>query len=218
MNRLLLIILLSSISICSSLAQFKIGVKGGLNFSTIVLTPDTDLDITPLSSFHIGGFFNYGITENFGIQMELLYSVEGGRFLSETNGQIGDGPFETLDLELKDKLTFFSVPLLLRYHHESGFTAELGPSFNFLLKARRSLTQSNTTSDLALTQDLEDTYTSADTKIAFGLGYELASGTSFNGRLAVSLANIQTEEASLDGSEAVISMFQLSVGFPLYGN
>ena len=199
-------------------AQIKLGVKGGLNFSSVFFDPDPEFDVTPLASFHLGGFFNYGFADKFSFQGELLYSGEGGRLTGETFDSIDDTISEELDQELKDRYTFLSFPLLLKYHHPSGFTAEAGPTINFLLSAKTTSTLSNDDASLALTQDFDESVSGTDVKFAFGAGYELASGLSLNGRFSFSTSNIFTQEYTDNnaGVEGFISMFQLSVGFPVY--
>ncbi len=202
---------------CSVFAQIKFGVKSGLNVSTIFFDPDPELDISPLASFHLGAFLNYGFTDNIGLQVELMYSGEGGRLTGETLGEIV-GTVEDLDQELKDRYSFLCLPILLKYHHQSGFTAEIGPTVNFLLSAKSTNTLSNDDASLALTQDFDESVNGTDIKFALGAGYELASGLSFNGRFSFSVSNIFTQEYtdSVGGQEGFISMFQLSAGFPVF--
>src|SRR5690606_21065628 len=52
-------------------AQF--GVKAGLNMSNIT----GDFDADGATSFYVGGLVDLTISENFHIQPELLYSMEG---------------------------------------------------------------------------------------------------------------------------------------------
>lgn len=67
-------------------AQFRGGVKTGLNFSTLKGTPETDANGAALESvknftgFHIGPTFSYGFTDQAGIRGELLYSKKGAKY------------------------------------------------------------------------------------------------------------------------------------------
>ncbi|MEQ8477496.1 porin family protein [Fulvivirga sp.] len=200
-------------------AQIKLGVKGGLNVSGYFFEPDPENDdLKPLSSFHLGGFMMYSFADNFGLQVELMYSGEGGRLVGEDfdgTGLLGGG---TVDSELKDRYSFLAFPVLGKYHSSSGFTAEAGIIFNILLKAKTSYALSNDTQEIAFIEDFNDSVNGVDTRFGLGIGYEMASGLSLNGRYSFSLGNIYTEEYTADsnGLEAGLGVFQLSVGFPIY--
>ncbi len=215
MKNICLLILCSGISL-AGFSQIKFGVKGGLNVSTYFFDPDPELDIEALASFHIGGFFTYSFTDNIGLQVELLYSGEGGRLTGEgfdDTGLLGG----QVDTELKDRYSWLALPLLLKYHAASGLTAEAGLIFNFLLTAKTTSAISNDDTEVAIIQDFDESVNGIDTKLGLGLGYELASGLSFNGRFAFSLSNIYEQEyTDTFGFEGGLGVFQLSVGFPVF--
>lgn len=219
MKRTLLLLVGMTVLSTVCLSQIKIGVKGGLNVSTYFFDPEPDEDIKPLASFNLGAFLTYSFTDNIGLHTELLYSGEGGRLVTETTGDLGLGDgFEDLDFEIRDRINWLSLPVLVKYHSEMGITAEAGLIFNFLLKAKTTISLSNDDASTSISQKINDNLSGVDTRLGFGLGYELPSGLSFNGRLAVSLGNIYTQEFTDDnaGLEGGLTVFQLSAGFPIF--
>ena len=83
---------------------------------------------------------------------------------------------------------------------------------------KTSYSFSNDTQEIAFIEDFNESVNGVDTRFGLGIGYEMASGLSLNGRYSFSLANIYTEEFTADnnGLEGGLGVFQLSVGFPIY--
>ncbi|MEM7109159.1 MAG: porin family protein [Bacteroidota bacterium] len=219
MKRILLLFISLAFLSTMCLAQIKVGVKGGLNVSGYNFDPDPENDnLKPLASFHLGGFMNYGISDNIGIQVELMYSGEGGRLTGtgiDDTGLLGGGEVDT---ELKDRYSWLALPILAKYHSNSGLTFEAGFIFNFLLTAETSGSLSNDDLEIAFIEDFNESTKGVDTRFGLGVGYELPSGLSFNGRLSFSLGNIYTQEFTDENFdlEAGLTVFQLSAGFPIF--
>ena len=197
-------------------AQIKIGIKEGLNVASIdYTTPEFETETTALASFHLGAFLHYSLFEHFGLQAELMYSGQGAKI-----------EFTDFGILTKNKLNYLSLPILAKYHAASGFTAEAGFSIDFLLSAKQSFEKIDAINGSGFQlreRDLKDDLTGVDTKFLIGVGYEMASGLSFNARFAAGLGNI-SKPADIDDptfigtEESYNSILQLGVGFPLYGN
>lgn len=199
-----------------SQAQIRLGVKGGGNLSFLIYDPEQQFDNRPSVGFHLGGFVHYGFAESLGIQVELLYSTQGGR----SEGEFSDGSF-LFDAEIRDNFNYLMLPILFKFTSSSGFTAEIGPSINFLLKAEETTELSSGGQNISTDEDIKELLTGTDIMLALGLGYELPSGLSFNGRFAFSLSTIFDEDSDLVSPEApdlLNAVFQLGVGFPVFGN
>lgn len=215
MKKTLLIVVMCSISATLSHAQIKIGIKEGLNVASIDYTTVVETETSSLASFHLGAFLHYSLFEHFGLQAELMYSGQGAKI-----------EFTDFGILTKNKLNYLSLPLLAKYHASSGFTAEAGFSIDFLLSAKQSYEKIDAINDPRLQlaeQDLKEDLTGVDTKFLIGVGYEMASGLSFNARFAAGLGNISkpvdvNDPAYIGEEESYNSVFQLGVGFPLYGN
>jgi hypothetical protein len=163
------------------------GVKGGLNLAS--LGGDIE-DVDALTSFHIGGFAQFEISEKFMIQPELLYSAQGA-----VNSEESD---------LKIKLDYINLPIMAKYMVAEGFSLEGGPYVGFAINREASFDGDSV--------DLDDEFKSLDYGVGLGAGYELDSGLMFSLRYNLGLANIADE---FDGEDFSINnnVLQVSVGY-----
>ena len=194
----------------SSYAQIKIGVKGGLTISSEI----SEYENSARAGFHLGGFANFGISDNVGIQTELIFTTAGG-VATVPSGVQG------INLKLTDKMSYLQIPVLLKYHANSGFTLEAGPYFGFLLSAKSSSEYEPPQGANPDDVDFKENANSVEFGLAGGLGYELASGLSFNGRLMYGISGILNSDfVDQNDIDSNFNNFiiQISVGFPLYAN
>ena len=197
-----------------SQAQVRVGVKGGANLSFLIFDPDIQLDNLVRPGFHLGGFAHYAFADNFGIQGELIFSTQGGRF----EGQIFQDGF-TFDAEITNKFNYLAVPIIFKYTANSGVTLETGPSLNFLLNAEITSELRGGGQNVSTDVDFNDSLSGLDLNWVFGAGYELPSGLSFNARYSFSVSNAYDEDVVDPAIEEFFNaVFQIGVGFPLYGN
>ena len=78
MKKIFLLIVMAG-SFAAAKAQISYGVKGGLNVANI---GGEDIDDNKAKlGFHLGGFVGVSIAENISIQPELVYSLQGVKFL-----------------------------------------------------------------------------------------------------------------------------------------
>ena len=85
----------------------KFGVKAGLNNSNFT----GDADTNSKTGFYVGGFMDYGITANFHLQPELLYSMEGA------DDDLG--------------VSYLKVPIMAKYYVIEGLNLQAGPYLGF---------------------------------------------------------------------------------------
>ena len=83
-----LFVMLSSVSF----GQFNLGIKGGVNFANLSID-----DADSRTGYHFGAFAHVPISENIGIQPEVLFSSQGA---SITDTDVN--------------LNYVNVPILLR--------------------------------------------------------------------------------------------------------
>lgn len=91
--------------------EIKLGVKAGLNFSSITGDNASDFGIT--TDFNFGFMAEIPISEKFSFQPELLYSGQGAEI----------------------SLTYLNIPLMGKYYVTKGLSLEAGPQIGFLLSA-----------------------------------------------------------------------------------
>jgi hypothetical protein len=94
----------------------QFGVKGGVNFSTLVDEFGTNDYRT---GYHAGVFANLPVENGFSIQPEVIYSTQGAEF---ENGK-------------KHELDYVSVPLMAQYTIKNRFRIETGPQISYLTRS-----------------------------------------------------------------------------------
>ena len=121
-------------------AQSRVGVKGGLNLSTLAVLnkPDnyTPPDLDYRTSFHVGVFWNIPLSEKLFLQPELQYSSKGAKPQGLTTKlpylvlpiMIGFKPIDLLQIE-----GGVEVGYLLKYaayHNDVDYGINLGVAFS----------------------------------------------------------------------------------------
>ncbi len=103
-------ILLSAIALvafgAANAQEMKFGAKAGANFSNF--TGDLDSDST--TSFYLGGFVDFTISEKFHVQPEVLYSMEGAKDAA---------------------VNFIKIPVMAKYYVAETFNIQAGPYIGF---------------------------------------------------------------------------------------
>lgn len=93
------------------LSRLEFGIKGGVNVSNFdKFAFPTD----PLVGFHGGLTVAYRFTDHFLVQEDFLFSTQGAKLKS--------GALGSQDL----KLSYITVPIVLKYRTSSGFYVEAG--------------------------------------------------------------------------------------------
>lgn len=163
------------------------GVKAGANFSNLVGKDAKDLDPKPKIKVGVygGGFVNIGVSENFAIQPEVLYSAEGAQ--QKESGETA-----------KWNLNYVNIPVLAQYR-SSGFIAETGPQIGFLTSAKVKISNS---ADV----DIKDQLKSTAFSWCIGIGYQLENGFGFGARYNLGIGTIA------DDSDTKIMGSNIQVG------
>ncbi len=91
------------------------GVKAGANFSNLKISFDSE-GASPdgATSIFVGGLLDVGLTEKVHFQPEIQYSIEGAK----------DGD-----------ITYFNVPLNIKYYLIEGLNVQAGPQLGLLVDA-----------------------------------------------------------------------------------
>src|SRR6218665_2340860 len=112
--------ILSAQSLGGILQRLSFGVKAGGNYSNFT---GANFDTEGLAGFHGGLIVNFKLTENWSIQEDFLYSTQGTK--------IKDNLFGTKE-DLK--LSYLSVPIVVKYHWGMGLYFEAGAKANMLIE------------------------------------------------------------------------------------
>lgn len=186
------------------------GIKGGLNYSTITyngtgITDANQPDSKP--AFHFGGFAEISINDKFSIQPELLLTAVG-----EKSEEIIGGNTE----KSSQCLCYLSIPVMAKYYVTDNISVEAGPHIGFLLMGMQTLSINGNEQELPANNDPKEGFETLDYGIAFGAGYKLDNGLSFNARYVLGLANTLEDPSPLPPNYDLTrkgNVFQLSVGY-----
>lgn len=190
--------------------ETRFGIKGGLNYSSIV--GDLTEGLKFRFSGHGGIFLEIDFSEKFKLQPELLYSSQGFQFSTDladiqNGGTVGDGN----DFRTNVQLNFITVPILGKFYLNDKWDVEFGPQFGFLLNQVTKLKDldqsSNTTGDRtsSVSGDFQ-----LDYGAAVGLGYKLSDNVSIAPRFYVGLRNRLN---GLAGAQNYNAAIQLSLNY-----
>lgn len=189
--------LVAGTAVAAQAQSIKYGVKAGGSLTS--LTGNDTGSRAYKFGFHGGVLANFGLSDMFSIQPEVLYSMKG----SQAKGNSDD----------KFRLQYIDVPVLVKVATgKTGLFFELGPQVGFRLSA---------TTDIGLASYTYTPYTKAvDFGYAAGLGFQAASGPivglRYNGGFTNVGKNGNINGLQVQASDAKNSAFQLYVGF-LFG-
>ena len=187
MKKLILIcfVLVSSRSFSQGFIQgitqrLTFGIKGGANYSNYV---HADFTTQALVGFHAGALVDFRLTKNLSIQEEFLYSLQGAKVPENVFGKE------------EVKVSYMSVPFLLKYRTNLGIYVEAGPQAGMRISDNIGKTQSG---DFAKRVDLA---------AAGGIGYQSKSGFGVGVRYVAGLSGVGNFQ-----SAGVKPDFRTSVG------
>ncbi len=174
--------------------ELKFGLKGGLNFSNFGGDDNDNVNKTKIG-FHVGGFAQYGLTENLALQPELLLSFEGSKADNDDKT-----PFSN---------TYLNIPVMLNYKLGAvqGLYFEGGLQLGFLLGAK---IDGESEFDTGFgTFKVKDSYKSTNFSLNLGAGYAITENISAGLRYSMGLSSIA------DDSDANLKQnnFQLSLAY-----
>ncbi len=110
-------LLLCAVSFSAEAQLVRFGVKGGVNFSNFNGGVD-GIDYSGRTGWHAGALVEIGVTENFKIQPEALFTSQGADV-------DGFGDFN---------LDYISVPVLAKFYIVTDkLSIDVGPQFSFLV-------------------------------------------------------------------------------------
>jgi hypothetical protein len=144
---LVLVAMTAAVS-AQELSPNYLGLKGGVNYMKFY-GDDVD-DAKYLTSFAVGGFYQYQINPRFAISPEVYYSVKGAK---------------EEDSDISVKLSYIEIPVLLKLMFPTESTARpcvyAGGYFSFLMSAKME--------DI----DIKDQAADTDAGLVFGASVDL---------------------------------------------
>lgn len=174
---------------CSLQAQTTFGLKGGVNFpSWKVSLNGVDINTSSSTTYMIGSFLNYPLSDNVSIKPELLYQVMGSKYDTSSIVQ-----------------NYIAVPVLFKFDITDLLFVEAGPQLGILLGASAKSDTTVKKSD----------FKSTDFQFIFGGGIKLTQNIHSGFRYGYGLSNIlSSNNTSLfqgEGMNATLKNNSLSV-------
>ena len=194
--KIFIVFLISVIAIDQAQAQVQasLGIKGGVNFSSLDVT-SARATWDGRTGYHIGAFALFKVTA-FAVQPELIFSQQGSTV--KFNGQDFDANF-----------SYMNVPVIAKFYLPLGLNIQLGPQFGFLTSAESDYNPVNAQGGT----DLKEYYKNSDVSLGMGIGWDLPFKLTIDARYNLGLTEIN-DNASLTATKNQV--FQLSLGYKLF--
>ena len=186
--------------------EIQIGVKGGVNFSTI--SSDNFDSFENRTCFQFGIQSEIPISETFSFGPELLLNCVGAKYSEDYSSLDGTVKSINADLEGEIKLTYLSIPLMAKFYVSEEFSLEIGPQVSFLLSAKDEYVffGGETEED-----DIKEYIKGLDLGANIGLGYKLEGGLNFGARYTLGLTD--GNDGYEEGGTYKNSVIQAFVGY-----
>ncbi len=154
--------------------SYVFGAKAGLNVAT-QYSPGSEgvFDVKSIAGINAGGYYSYFINRVIAAQAELSVSVKGSHW-KESN----------YPDEAKDILTYFDLPLLIRYQPLNLINIHAGPQVSYLAKAMQYDYRTG------LKGPIEDYYRPLDFSLVFGVEANLPKNIDLTVRYVRGLTSV----------------------------
>ncbi|MEL0644820.1 porin family protein [Olleya sp. Ti.3.14] len=185
--------------------EVQLGIKGGLNSSTI--SGDDLGDLDSRTSFNAGLVAEIPLTDRLSFQPEVLYSGQGFDVREIDQDNIVD-----TDENIEYQLDYIQVPLLLKAYIVKGLSVEAGPQFGFKIHEEFDYQPNSDGGDIEI--DSDDSYVKDfDTSIALGAAYKFDNGFFLSGRYNLGVTDIFEDGTPFEGVDAKNNVWQFGIGF-----
>ena len=155
----------------ASTSHVQVGLKAGVNISDVNYKNNNNIEHNAIIGFHAGAIAHIHISNNFAVQPEVVYSTQG------TDRQ-----------NVKTKLNYINVPLLLQFMTNNGFRLQTGPQAGFLIGAKNKI------GDVEI--NVKDLVNSVDFAWSFGASYLSKIGLGLDVRYNLGISNVNEDEAT----------------------
>ncbi len=207
-----LVALLSALSGPALAQQVSLGLKGGLNSSTVDVKEDPGFDINRRTSYHVGGILALDVIEAFGFQVEALYSRKG----YEISGVGAEGALDA---------AYLAIPLLAKVRIPTKTRRVMphfvaGPALGYELSCSGSGTVEGIVAVDEPCDDLELERKKFDVGLFFGGGFEFDFGRGIvmlDAAYDYGLRNLDDEPFSSDVVKSRTLCFSLGFLVPIGG-
>lgn len=106
-------------------SEYKLGVKGGVNFTNVGTT--TGVSNKSLTGVHFGLFAKLPLTSSFAVQPEIYFTTKGGELTYQN---------VVVDGTAKFNLNYIEIPVLAVFKIFPGFNFQVGPYASYLVNSK----------------------------------------------------------------------------------
>ena len=193
--------------------KVEFGLDGGLNLST-----QSGLNERKnLSSFNLGFYFDIKLKES---QKWMLHT---GVIVKSNMGVSGLPVYPVAEADLDSvftggsierKLSYFNVPVLMKYKLSNQFYVEAGPQLGLLYKAYDEFTNTVLGDEVTYRNEIRDYFHRLDAGLMAGIGYRLMKGNGMNVgiRYYYGLVDVLIDDT---GDPLANRSFYFTVGIPI---
>ena len=212
----------------STFAPLTAGAKVGLNYTTWSIKYETDPQEKPDNpsgiGFHLGGYLQFDLSDQFAFRPELLFSVRGMKQSSTTTSTttvFGITTTTKSDYDDKGSYSYLEVPLLMAWKASDMLAIHFGPGIGLLMGAKYtsdiststtvggSTTSSSSTVEVS-GSDAKEGMRGSEIGLCVGGAYETEGGLNFGLRYwrGLTTVNDDTEFVKVN-----TNLIQVSVGY-----
>lgn len=185
----LFVIVTASVSAQAWSDKFQLGIKGGLNFSTVA--GDNFDSPDGRTSFYAGLLAEAPITKRFSIQPEIFYSRQGFNVAGPAN-----------DPDIQFQLDYIQVPLILKIYLLDGLNIQAGPQIGFKVSEKLDFSPSQSGNEFDT-----DSINDIDLQITGGLEYKLMESFFVQARYTYGFSEV------MENRDANNVIFSAGIGF-----
>ncbi|MBP6334705.1 MAG: PorT family protein [Bacteroidia bacterium] len=191
--------------------KVEFGLDGGLNLSTQSGLKES----SSLSSFNLGFYFD--------IKMKRSWLFHTGVIVKSTVGAdklpvytVGRADLDSVFVggSVKRKLSYFHVPLMIKYTFKNHFYAEAGPQLGLLYDAVDEFSNDVLGNEAVYRNEIRDQFYRLDAGFITGIGYRLMGGNGMNlgVRYYLGLVDVVIDDT---GSSIANHSLYFTVGIPI---
>jgi hypothetical protein len=191
--------------------KLEFGLDGGLTLSNQGGLSQSKA----LRTFNLGFYFDF--------KLKKSWMLHTGVIVKSNVGAAGLPVYLLGDPNLDDsfaggsierKLSYFHVPVLLKYKFDNQFYVEAGPQFGLLYKANDEFSNIVQGNELTYRNEIRDAFHRLDAGITTGIGYRLMGGNGMNlgVRYYYGLVDVVIDDS---GESVTNRALYLTVGIPI---
>ena len=191
--------------------DIEFGLDGGWTLSDQTGLADSKM----LSSFNLGFYFDFKLKNAWMLHTGVLVKSNSGAdeipVYSLNNPEL-DALYQ--DGHIKRTMSYFNVPVLMKYMFKNRFYLEAGPQFSLGYKATDEFITTIDDNELSYTKDVAKEFHPLDAGVVGGIGYRIQKGYGMN--LAIRYYYGFVDVLVDDSGEAVTNQsLYFNVGIPI---